>query len=127
MTSRQQAADPRSARAANGPRGRGTLGAVVVIAVIAVASLATRGTAGAAVQSFGVSPSSGPPGTVVDVSGTACSPGITVTSSQDYVQVSSTVLPLPMNIPVAADGTWHEADVFEVRRADLELLKTGQT
>ncbi|MDP9336790.1 MAG: hypothetical protein M3Q30_26250, partial [Actinomycetota bacterium] len=106
MTSRQQAADPRRARAANGPRRRGTLGAVVALAVIAVASLATRGVAGAAVQSFSVSPRSGPPGTVVDVSGTACSPGITVTPAQDYVQISSTMQPLSTNIPVAAGGSW---------------------
>jgi hypothetical protein len=79
---------------------------VVAIAVIVVASLATRGVAGAAVQSFGVSPSYGPPGTVVDVSGTACSPGITLTP-EDHVTISSTVLPLPTNIPVAADGSWH--------------------
>jgi hypothetical protein len=79
---------------------------VVAIAVILVASVATRGVAGAAVQSFGVSPSSGPPGTVVDVSGTACSPGITLTP-EDHVTISSTVLPLATNIPVAADGSWH--------------------
>ena len=33
----------------------------------------------------------------------------------------------PMLVLAAADGTWHEADVFEVRRAELEVLKTGQT
>jgi hypothetical protein len=107
MTNQQQAADLRGARAANGPRRRGTLGAVVALAVIAVASLAIRGVAGAAVQSFSVSPSSGPPGTVVDVSGTACSPGITVTPTQDYVKISSTTLSLSTNIPVAANGSWH--------------------
>jgi hypothetical protein len=106
MTSRQRAADPRGTRAANGPRRRGTLGAVVAIAVIAVASVATRGVAGAAVQSFDVSPPSGPPGTVVDVSGTACSPGITDTA-QDYVQITSTTLAPSTNIPVAVNGTWH--------------------
>jgi hypothetical protein len=107
MTSRQQAADPRRALAAAGTRRGGTLGAVAVLAVIAATSFATRGVAGATPQSFSVSPSSGPPGTVVEVSGTGCSPGVTVTPAQDYVKVTSTILGLSTDIPVAVDGSWH--------------------
>jgi hypothetical protein len=100
-------ADPSLIRAANGPRGRGALGALVALFVIVVTGLAVTSAAGAAVQAFNVSPASGPPGTVVNVSGTACSPGITVSSTQDFVRISSTTFVLATDIPVAANGSWH--------------------
>lgn len=103
----EQDADPSLIRVANAPRGRGPLGAFVALFVIAVTGLAVTSAAGAAVQAFSVSPSSGPPGTIVNVSGTACSPGITVSATQDFVRISSTTLSLATDIPVAANGSWH--------------------
>lgn len=103
----EQDADPSLIRVANAPRGRGLVGAFVALFVIAVTGLAVTSAAGAAVRAFGVTPSSGPPGTVVDVSGTACSPGITVSATQDFVRISSTTLSLATDIPVAANGSWH--------------------
>lgn len=100
-------ADPSLIRAANELRGRGALGAFVALFVIVVTGLAVTSAAGAAVQAFKVSPASGPPGTVVNVSGTACSPGITVSSTQDFVRISSTTLSLATDIPVAANASWH--------------------
>ena len=106
MTSQQQAADPSRPRAAAGARRGGTLGAVAALAVIAVTSFAGRGVAAALPQSFSVSPSSGPPGTVVKVSGTGCSPGINGPSPQDYVRVSSTIFGLPTDVLVDGGGSW---------------------
>jgi hypothetical protein len=100
-------ADPSLIRVANGPPRRAALGALVALFVIAVTGLAVMSSAGAAVQGFTVSPTSGPPGTMVKVSGTACSPGITVSSTQDFVRISSTTLSLATDIPVAANGSWH--------------------
>jgi hypothetical protein len=69
-------------------------------------ALTTWTPASAAIGPFNVSPTSGPPGTVVNVSGSGCSPGLTVSPSQDYVSISSTSLPLNSQIPVAANGSW---------------------
>ena len=63
--------------------------------------------AGAAVLGFDTSPSSGPAGTVVQVSGTGCAPGITLSPAQDHVKISSTTLAVSTDIVVAADGSWH--------------------
>jgi hypothetical protein len=69
--------------------------------------------AGAAVVPFGVSPSSGPPGTVVNISGGGCVPGVMVSASQDYVEVVSTTSPpAALHLAVAADGSWNGAFVI---------------
>jgi hypothetical protein len=73
------------------------LGAVLTFAAVP---------AGAAIGPFQVSPASGPPGTAVTVSGGGCSPGLVRTPTQDYVSVSSTTLPLGMQVPVSASGAW---------------------
>ncbi len=65
------------------------------------------GSAGAAITSFTLSPTSGPPGTVVNISGAGCSPGLTVSSSSDYVAVSGPTKQASMRIPVRANGSWH--------------------
>jgi hypothetical protein len=65
------------------------------------------GVAGAAVQAFTLSPTSGPPGTTVHVSGTGCSPGLVLSPAQDFVQVgSATVPPTSSRFAVAANGSW---------------------
>jgi hypothetical protein len=64
--------------------------------------------ADAAVQSFSLSPSSGPPGTTVHVSGTSCAPGVLVSPSQDFVEVSSaTLIPTSTRFAVSASGSWN--------------------
>jgi len=54
-----------------------------------------------------MSPTSGPPGTTVSVSGTGCSPGLVLTSSQDFVQVSATTAPpSTTRFSVSTNGSW---------------------
>jgi hypothetical protein len=59
---------------------------------------------------FSLSPSSGPAGTVVNVSGGGCLPGVVVSASQDFVEVDSTMAPpAALHLAVGADGSWHGA------------------
>jgi hypothetical protein len=83
--------------------------ALPVVAVLLVAlGWASTGIARADVSSFALSPTSGPPGTVVTASGTGCSPGSTVSASSDYVAVAAPTLQLyDKQIRVRKDGTWH--------------------
>jgi hypothetical protein len=98
----------RASRSRNAsPRGvRFPLVVVVASAALLVPTLATTSEAGALLDPFTVSPSSGPPGTVVHLSGSGCAPGIVASPSQDYVKITSTSLSLSSNIPVAANGSW---------------------
>ncbi len=89
-----------------------TTGAIVGLGVLALVLsglvvVGSSGRAGAAVLGFGASPSSGPGGTVVQVSGSGCAPGITLSPAQDHVEISSTALALSTDLAVAADGSWH--------------------
>jgi hypothetical protein len=89
------------------PRGRRVPVVLLVASVaLAVTTLATTGQAGALLDPFTVAPSSGPPGTVVHLSGSGCAPGIVASPSQDYVKITSTSLSSSANIPVAANGSW---------------------
>jgi len=64
--------------------------------------------ADAAIQNFTMSPTSGPAGTSVHVSGTGCAPGIVVSAGADYVQVSSTTLvPTNTQFAVGTNGSWN--------------------
>jgi hypothetical protein len=81
--------------------------ALLALLAITLASFASIGTAGALLQPFRVSPSSGPPGTVVSVSGTGCTPGPVVAAGADYVKITSTTLPISVDIAVAGNGSWH--------------------
>jgi uncharacterized membrane protein YgcG len=83
--------------------GRGILPLVLVGLVL----VGSPGRAGAAVLGFGMSPASGPAGTIVQVSGTGCAPAITLSPTEDHVKVSSTTLALSTDIAVAANGSWH--------------------
>ena len=56
-------------------------------------------------QPFSLSPTSGPVGTQVTVSGTGCSPGLVLTSL-DHVTVSAPTLLSTFDVPVAANGSW---------------------
>ena len=86
--------------------GAGSRVAVVVFAVLAAGWWSFSGSAGAAVLAFVLAPTSGPPGTHVDVSGTGCSPGLTLSSS-DFVAVAVPAFDVTVQRPVEADGSWH--------------------
>ena len=82
--------------------------------------------AGAAVQSFAMSPTSGPPGTSVHVSGTGCSPGLLLAPSQDFVQVASaTVPPTSTRFAVTTNGSWSGNFVVPTNAAALPAAVTA--
>jgi hypothetical protein len=86
--------------------GAGSRVAVVVFVVLVAAWWSFSGPAGAAVLPFVLAPTSGPPGTHVNFSGTGCSPGLTLTSS-DFVAVAAPTFSVTVQRPVEADGSWH--------------------
>lgn len=62
---------------------------------------------GALLTPFSMSPTSGPGGTAVSVSGTGCSPGLLLSSSLDRVVVTvSTVPSVTAQMPVTSNGSW---------------------
>jgi hypothetical protein len=81
--------------------------AVAVALMLTAGPLRHATVAGAAIQAFSMSPTSGPPGTSVHVSGTGCAPGILLASSQDFVQVSSTTGPTSSRFAVTTNGSWN--------------------
>lgn len=62
--------------------------------------------AGAAVESIGVSPGSGPPGTRVTVSGSDCAPGLVGGTTSNHVALFSGTLQVQLTIPVTSSGSW---------------------
>ena len=87
---------------------------VALATVVAVPS-----NAGAGVSNFSMSPTSGPPGTTVSVSGTGCAPGLLLSPSQDFVAVSATTAPpVSAHVAVAADR--------RVERHDLDSHERGR-
>jgi hypothetical protein len=83
---------------------RALVGAIVGTAFVIVIA-PNAGAAG--VVSFSMSPTSGPPGTTVHVSGSGCAPGLVLQSSQDFAEIAaSTLVPATVRIPVGADGSW---------------------
>ena len=72
----------------------------------AIAVWCTGGVAAAAVTNFTMTPDSGPPGTVVHVSGTGCTPGLLASIGTDFVTLTATTLNLATRAPVAANGSW---------------------
>ncbi len=78
------------------------------MAAIGVGAAMTAAPAGAALlTSFSMSPTSGPGGTAVSVSGAGCSPGLLLSSSLDRVVVTvATVPPVTAQIPVTSNGSW---------------------
>jgi hypothetical protein len=78
-------------------------------AIVATASFVLPGTAGAAQYDIHISPSSGPAGTSVSMSGANCSPGVSVDANADYVRLVSTLFTVQVN--VAANGSWHTSAI----------------
>ena len=80
----------------------------VAAAVLVAAAWGSAGIASAEVSSFTLSPTAGPPGTVVSVSGHDCEPGSTNSAASDYVAVSAPQLHVnDMQVPVHKNGSWH--------------------
>jgi hypothetical protein len=75
-------------------------------ALFVTAGWLAAGSAGAAITSFSLSPTSGPPGTVVNVSGADCKPGLTTSASNDYVAVAAPSMNVSLRVPVAPNGSW---------------------
>ena len=69
------------------------------VALFVVAGWLSAGSAQAAVTPFVLSPTSGPPGTVVHVGGTGCSPGVSLSATSDFVEVTATTLDLAIQTP----------------------------
>jgi hypothetical protein len=80
------------------------LGVVALVASFGV--WFSAGAAQAAVTSFVVSPGSGPPGTVVHVSGSGCTPGLIGSKNANFVAVTATTLDVAFEAPVAPSGSW---------------------
>jgi hypothetical protein len=75
-------------------------------AVGAIVLWGSTGAAGAAITNFTMSPTSGPPGTVVHVSGTGCAPGLLAALNTDFVTVSAATLGVTLRAPLASNGSW---------------------
>ena len=76
-------------------------------ALLVAAGWLAAGSAGAAgITSFTMSPGSGPPGTVVTVSGVGCSSTLSVPSN-DYVALEAPTFRISTRLPVAPNGSWH--------------------
>jgi hypothetical protein len=65
--------------------------------------------AGAAITTFTMSPESGPPGTVVQVRGRGCAPGVLGSADANFVAVSVATFGVVVRAPVKADGRWNGA------------------
>ncbi len=73
--------------------------------LVTATSFALCDAAGAAQLNINISPSSGPAGTAVSISGAGCSPGVSVDANNDYVRLVSTLF--TVQVGVRADGSWH--------------------
>ena len=90
-----------------GRRTRAVLAGAVALVVIGAGSAGVAGAAITAISSFDLSPTSGPPGTIVNFAGTACSPGLTRSAASDYVAISAPAFQVSMHAPVTDNGSWH--------------------
>jgi hypothetical protein len=86
------------------------LQSTIIAGVLTVASIAWCQAAGAAQYDIHVSPSSGPAGTTVSLSGSHCSPGVSVDASADFVRLASTLF--TVQVAVAANGSWHTTAII---------------
>lgn len=93
--------------------------ALVALAAIACTSVVSVNEAGALLQPFRLSPSSGPPGTVVGVSGTGCTAVPDGSAMHNHMKITSATLPISVDIPVGAGGAWNGR--FTVPRNALGL------
>jgi len=94
----------RRARSSRKFRSRGAATAVGVGVVFALAPVVHAGAIGLP-TSFAMSPSSGPPGTTVQVSGNGCSPGLLGGSSSVMID-AGTMPPTSVQVPAKSNGAW---------------------
>src|SRR5579862_4697169 len=90
---------PRRARCA------ASMGVVALLA--GFAACYAPAVAGAGVTTFEMAPAAGPPGTVVRVGGTGCSPGLLASPQTDFVSLTAPTLRVALQLPVNASGAWH--------------------
>jgi hypothetical protein len=103
--------------------------ALLVVAAVAAMVGLGQAPSGAAVERVTVTPGSGPPGTVVTVSGSQCSPGLTLDASQDYVRVTvtfvATSLIASFEAPATAAGNWSGTFTVPAEAATLPATITS--
>ena len=87
-------------------RARRVAGMGVVALLAGFAASYAPPAADAAITTFALSPRSGPPGTVVHVSGTGCTPGLLGSPQSDFVEVSAPTFKVTVRLPVSASGAW---------------------
>ena len=88
--------------------------------------IGVQSAAGAGITNFAMSPTSGPPGTVVSVSGTGCAPGLLLAPAQDFVAVTvSTGTPVSARFAVSAGGSWSGTITVPADAAALPALVTA--
>jgi hypothetical protein len=96
----------------------------LLIALLTTAAVPSS--AGAGVNNFSMTPTSGPPGTTVFVSGTGCAPGLLFSASQDFVAVSATTVPaVSKHVAVAPDGAWRDTIVIPANAAAASAVVTA--
>jgi hypothetical protein len=82
--------------------------AAVMAAIGLGAGLSSASAGAVGLTAFSMSPTSGPAGTEVSVSGTGCAPGLLLSSSLDRVVVHlASVPPVSVPIPVTSGGAWN--------------------
>ena len=86
-------------------RARAVLCCAAALVLIGAWATGVAGAAITSINSFDLSPTSGPPGTVVSFAGTACTPGFSAAS--DYVEIRAPAFQVVVRAPVAANGSWH--------------------
>jgi hypothetical protein len=82
-------------------------GIVLGLVLAVVSCFAVERASADLLGNFSLSPTSGPPGTVVTVSGTDCSTGLLLTGQDHVVVTATTLLPTSITVPVQANGSWH--------------------
>ena len=96
----------RRARSSRKFRSRGTATAFGVGVILALAPVVNAGAIGLP-TSFAMSPSSGPPGTTVQVSGNGCSPGLLFLFGSSSVMINAgTMPPTSVQVPAQSNGAW---------------------
>jgi hypothetical protein len=90
-----------------GRRTRAALAGLAAFVAIGSWSAGVADAAITAISTFDLSPTSGPPGTIVNFSGTACSPGLTRSATSDYVAITAPAFQISMQAPVTDNGSWH--------------------
>ncbi len=112
-------------RRGSGHRARGARFAGAAVIVVATVAWGMSAAAHADVSDFELEPTSGPPSTLVHVSGGDCTPGIAPSSTTDYVAVAVPMLSTWRQAPTAADGSWRTSFTVPADAAPGPALVTA--